>query len=357
MVVYGFQFIFLLITSIFNMTVKSFRKINIFFMWLILTLPMGLRSSTVGTDTKLYEGIFFSLGKTVNINYDGTIHLFFFWNKLIYYLSQSYDLYTLLTSMLINYLIIKGLLKLLGYRIGASVFLYYILYFYFSSFNITRQYLSMAIVFYGVSSLIYENSNKKFFLSYIASIGIHNTSVFVIIIYLLNKLKWKRNYVLVIVMSIFLIGRLKNQALNIFSILFPHYSLYVGDTSVPTVSEGSRIYLYLYLSSIFFIGLFIESNVQIYLKEKTLIYISSIGLSIGLFFSKDILFGRVEMFFSLFLIVILPIIINKISRKFGKDNLMSAIFIQIIIYSILIVPFIVQLSRGISGVVPYTAWF
>lgn len=136
-------------------SVKSLMKVKFILIWLTLSVPMGLRGYSVGTDTLLYKGIFERLGQSSFSSYNESSWFFLMWNKVIYYFSSEYGVYLLITALLTNYLILKAILIFNNDKFSSSIYLYYILYFYYTSFNISRQYLAIAFILFG-SAMLYR---------------------------------------------------------------------------------------------------------------------------------------------------------------------------------------------------------
>lgn len=92
-------------------------------------------------------------------------------------------------------------------------------------------------------------------------------------------------------------------------------------------------------------------------EHKGLIYITTVGLAMGFFFSKDILLGRVEIYFTIFSICLYSFIIKKFSMLFMKKNYPGQMLISYALYLILFIPYIFQLIKNISGILSYYPWY
>lgn len=144
---------------------------------LTLTLVAGLRHQTVGIDTQGYVSLTSQLRnsyflKLNNIKEQG----FIFLSYLLVNMSDGYTLSLLVYSFITNALII---LRLYDYKNKISftwaVFIYYML-FYFATFNTIRQWIAMALVFFGTRYI--GKSNIKFIICVLVAILMHTTALF-----------------------------------------------------------------------------------------------------------------------------------------------------------------------------------
>lgn len=156
MLLYVFILLYLLIGSVFFK--KSLFLYSI--IAIIMYFTFGLRDVSVGTDTKNYIQMF----NIINSNgVDGILisevvePAWLMLNKIIYYLGGTWS----------DMILVSGLIVLLPvfftfWKFSANPFLslllYYLLGFYFSSFNILRQMIAVSIVFFAYSK--YFNDKK-----------------------------------------------------------------------------------------------------------------------------------------------------------------------------------------------------
>jgi len=93
---------------------------------------------------------------------------------------------------------------------------------------------------------------------------------------------------------------------------------------------------------------------------KCLSVLAFTGTMLSMIFSKNVLMIRILMYFSIYMIIYVPMVINKVvSCLAGKERairfpisfLMNAGTIVVTL-----IPLVVQLAKNIAGVVPYTFW-
>lgn len=204
MLIYIGTFIFATIFMYFGSKCK--KKIGRYFLIsLAICIPCllaGLRDVNIGTDTSGYVIKIFSAA----IQSSG---LKDFYNTLIYHewkyvtiSSFEYGYTTLVyleaklfnnffASLFINQIVIilpivLGLLKYeKRYGIKAYIgYMFFLFMFFNVSLNAVRQFMSISILFYGISTLIVDKSKKKYFLCLIQSVLFHTSGVLGIIPFL-----------------------------------------------------------------------------------------------------------------------------------------------------------------------------
>ena len=154
------------------------QRIFVALVILSLALPAGLRDSSVGKDTWAYIRAF----QSASAGYQGELFYTYYENGfsllikiLIMILKEPYYV-NLFISILTNILIIKTLWTFRNnLSFSFSIFLYYTLY-YFETYNILRQYLAIAIIFFGTKFLL----DKKYviFLAFVLlASSIHRSAI------------------------------------------------------------------------------------------------------------------------------------------------------------------------------------
>lgn len=127
---------------------KHNNKKLVFVIALLLTLVMGLRKNTVGIDTNNYYWMFYGL-KSINDARQYSDPLFYVYAYFLMKIVDDPYFVFLVFSAITNFLVIY---RLWDYK-DISSFKYsvlrYITIFFFFAFNCMRQFLSVAIVFYG----------------------------------------------------------------------------------------------------------------------------------------------------------------------------------------------------------------
>lgn len=156
---YFLMLIFSVLFAFIAQRVKSRKVANLFvtFVILILAIPAGLRGDFVGIDTLAYvRGI-----ESANPNYLGEpLYKFFDYGfqllikALVFLVGEPH--YVLLIISLITVTLIIRTLWFFKDKVSfsLSVFLYFTMHHYFEIYNISRQWLAVAVTFYAVRYLL-----------------------------------------------------------------------------------------------------------------------------------------------------------------------------------------------------------
>lgn len=325
------------------------QKLLILLMIIILSLFSGFRGQSVGLDTENYLGHIFHWQS-------GSISNKYITEPGLYYLSiligtfvKSPQLVLIVVAFIINTLFVTRIYSFMEEISFSFAIFIYVVSFYTLTLSGIRQWLAIAIVFWGIKYLI-DLKYFRFIVFVIFAFLFHNTAViglFLIVIDLIiNKnnsltgIKSKRWILLIgIVLAIFSFLLVLNY--DIFIRYFNHYLKNI------TLSGGTGRVLLLKL----FIALLIYRIVIKYPKPHSNFtvrfysyYFIGLLLSIPGYYSKNI--GRISLYFSVFEIIIFSAIFKK--YEFKKK---SCIILLIVIIHTLI--FWLDLIKSGRGHVPY----
>lgn len=329
-------------------------KIFIWMLILTLTLVSGLRHQTVGIDTQGYvtlisplrDGYLFKLN---NISEQGFIAL----SYILVNVSAGYTLALVVYAFITNALIV---LRLYDYKDRISftwaVFIYYML-FYFATFNTIRQWLAMAIVFYG-TRYIGSNlkSNIKFMMFVLLAVLMHTTAIFAVFFVPLyyfsfpsknmnDQIKKCAMMILTLLVGIYVYITIVNK-----------YSVYISSTIYGDVS-WVNIVLALFVCGIILYDnngkiIIRRKNRKIYYDRETNIKYESLAFLIGIVLTLMVFLtryaDRVGQFFLLFEIVFFSYYIKK-----ARTRAITIIFVFLLCVYLRFTSFI---SSG-YGEVPY----
>ncbi len=332
---------------------KNIRKVLfIFLTFIMLFSVMGLRDRTVGVDTDLYCRIYTSfVHNTVNNNNFDSSKLYEFYNIFIGKIFGDNARNIIIANSLCIILLFYIFISKDSPNIYFSVILYILLYFYLQGFNIARQMMAMFLSAISMRYVVNKNI-KKYLIINVIALFIHNTSIVIflvgLILMVIKKINLKNFMTIMIlgIISVFLLDRI----VYIFVFIFPKYTSYLL-TSSYDYGSGRKILLVLVYGVFLIIGLYIinkrkneisENEYRKYMIYSTLVGISCITGSLG---SVSILVGRISLYFEIFMIIYIPMLINLIGKR------KELWYVMIII--LLFIPFYIQLSGNISGVVPY----
>lgn len=224
-----------------------------------------------------------------------------------------------------------------------SIILFISFGFYFTSFNIIRQYIALSIVFYAVQ-LLFQNKGVYFILLIFLASFFHYSAILCLAIFIIYKLQQNnitlRN--LVVVGTVFCYFLYDIIIKNIF---LGDYQIY---NNTKYLNEGASITFFIVNLIIITILLFMYNKLIIYNPNNQLyIILILIGTGISLLGTKSLIINRVSEYFSIYTILVLPDVVGILKDKHLK--IMG--YVGLIIFSIL--GFYLYLSRNLGGVLPY----
>lgn len=249
---FGLLFICFILSSYAD---KKNNKKIIFVIALLLSLIMGLRKNTVGIDTNSYYYMFKSI-KSISDVKKFSDPIFYVLAFLLMRIKNDPYFPILVFSFFSNFLVVY---RLWDYR-NISAYKYsilrYITIFYFFSFNCMRQFVAIAIVFWGTKHLE-KGEYGKFLLYVIIASLIHLSSLVAASFVLLEVVRWKE---------------LSKKQRNYISISILFIPLYI--VLAATISEGryeryfSQIEISNFSSIVLKICLFIFVFIMLYSEKK-----------------------------------------------------------------------------------------
>ncbi|HTO38187.1 MAG TPA: EpsG family protein [Brumimicrobium sp.] len=300
MIPFLFLSILLLGGSFTNRRTQSYLVIAFGFILFILA---GFRSISVGTDTEHYKQYFDIIESGYFLPVEvGWVYL----NKLIIFLGGDFQSLLIVTSAITIFPIVY-ILRKYSYAPMFSLFLYYNLYIYFYSFNISRQTLAVTLVFVAIVFLL---KNKS--LLYLLFVGIatlfHTTALVALPLFFVNRIPDKTFiYVLGICLTA-LLGLLLPIQLAAYLSIFG-YANYFENYEFGNV-VGNALMLVL-LNGFFF---FVLMNIKV---KDINFKIYFVFILISNLLARVPFNGRIVMFFSIFLLLFFPYFIqnSKIKEK------------------------------------------
>ncbi len=273
----------------------------------------------VGTDFWTYKGIFEGILKGAPEDIEP---LFYWLNVVIRSITADAQVFFIITSIIINTLIILVLYKRSS-DFKFSLFLYVSMGFYLTSFNILRQFIAMAIMFYVIN---YKQKIRKLniIIAVIIAMGFHNTSIV-----MLGLLLFKENIELR--KTIIIIG-----IISIFAYIFePIITNFVLSGKYEDYGESiffsygtSMLYVIEYIGLLIFY--YIYDN-RITEKNKFYLMVVSCGVIFTMLGLKGVLYNRISIGFNLYNTLLLPNILASIDNKKEKRLLKYSFYV---IYSI-----------------------
>lgn len=329
-----------------------FEKLYCFISIIYLSLVMGLRSNTVGTDTPLYV-----YNYLINSQISEDTFSYNWLSKMVFGLTNgNYHAFLLVTSFVIVTSIVIGLWRIYSYfeiqyktfYLFFSLYIYITYYYYFEAFNIFRQSLAGAIAFLAVSFLFTRNYFKSLFL-FILAVGIHNTVI--VLIVLIPVILIKKNRKGLFIWGIFsvLIGYLNPILIEYFASFSDHYLMYNEQTVDNLSSAGGSAVVGIFM--LFFVYLSVI-NCDIYENQSLMslvciIFMAGILYIIGM---RSQLIVRIADYMGIFIIAALPLIIGFRS-KFKRNISLSYLFWLVILVGLALMSY--KMYKNMGGIIPY----
>lgn len=358
---------------------KFFKKIIEIIAVLIPCILAGLRALSVGTDVQVYVEPLFNLAsksdsfldylkmswyRVWTYKYVADFELLF--NIMVYIITKlthniQWILFTI--QILIIFPIYYGIKKFkqLKNKEWLAMLCFYLL-FYNISYNAMRQFISIAILFWGTSCLINEKKgDKKFFLSLILGYFFHKSALLGIVIFVIYKILKKKSktnltltlgnhkilvrkiaLLLIIFLSIIFIFN-SSILINILELIGLNY--YVGYINGNVYFSIGKLIKYVPI-----ILIIIFEYKQLIKNENSYFYILMfiLDILISYFSTVNIYAVRIGYFFQIFNIILFPILIG--TTKYQLNKIINYVIILLYLGTYWYYNFVIM---GANETIPY----
>ena len=318
---YIIVFLISIILSYFSVKIKDKRISMIFKILTILfmTCIAGFRYG-IGTDyNKVYEPYFNELSNGLDVARMRKFEIgYVLLNKFVIMLGGSFTWVCIITAFITNYFIYKGLENFKEKCSLPFGILLYMLLYYQKSFNLVRQMISVAIIFYAIKYLL-SGDKKKFIIWVLIASLFQRTVLVMIIIPFVQKLYENRKYRFIQIISFVLltVGILNFSKIGVFvdSMNMEYYSYYFKENE----STGITINYFIRILPVIALSVFlfkeILNNKKILLMYNLFLF-GAILLLLGYVTST---YGeRIAIYFLVYQIVLIPIFIRSILSQKAK---------------------------------------
>ncbi len=348
--------------------IPDYNKTVLILNGLFLIIVSGLRSMYVGTDAANYGNIFRSFGKaSLTADFSNTsIDSFYFYRVICWIVYNlfggNYQVMLFVSAAIIIY----GFFKYLYYysdNCQASVFYMITLYYFFTFWNITRQ--GMAIAFFLLAVIEFDKKKYvNFGLLMVMAVLTHNVVIVMAVYFIFKKIKWNKSLFAVYSLALVAATLMIPVLFNLFVRIFPRYSIYSSVLSGNTSSfggeaQGRKVVLSLaFLVFIIVALILINKNDfdgikcdkdDISVTRESLWVISAmvmIEIVLGILFSRNTFYLRIQSFFSPLSIVLIPAVAERCMKKWRT-------IIYIATNAVFLLTLIIRLSGNESEVYPY----
>lgn len=232
-----------------------------------------------------------------------------------------------------------------------SIYLYVTLAFYLSSFNTVRQAAAVAILFYG--TIRYRENKAIFVGAALGAASLHASSLIAAASILL-ALRWKPTRAtvtaLVVLTAAVAIGFAELTSLgSLVALLNPRYENYLG-------YQGAGLGTYMVL--VIRVALLIFAYRKRKEEDQPLLALVTVGVTLLAIGTQSIPLARMELYFSIFMIVLLP---NQLARRRNRNIESGAVALrstgtgELAIVAVGAVYFFAYILNY-GGIYPYTSW-
>lgn len=345
MLVYNLNLLIVYISSLvsraFNKSIykKLISYIFIGIAFISMLIVSGYRYY-VGTDYATYKHLFSDTYPKMNELPSDEVG-YYILNKLVYKINTDYQSIFIVTSLIILLLIFITIYRECNkYELG--IYLFITLGHFYTSFNVIRQYIAIAITFYAVK-YIFERKFYKYLIAVLLASSFHITAIIMIPFYFIVQIKMDtKKFICGIIIGIVGLNAFEKM-LSILIDLFPKYEHY-NDSVFFTYGSTTGLIIY----GVIFIVMYIYRNKLIKADIKNSVYINFIFISllVSILTTKGVLFERIAGFFNIYAVILIPNLIDIFNKKERR----------LLYYSILCVGYLycyIMLRTNQGEVLPY----
>jgi hypothetical protein len=291
------------------------KRVYLTLSFLIITLVVGLRASSVGIDTPNYIRSFVAINQNKQVTISAEVV-----SDIVRWLcsrvSNKPTFYLLFLSTLTSYLFAKFI-----YEKSEDVVLSLIVYlgfFFAQSMNLMDQWLAMG---FGINALaqFQKGKTRKAILLAVSAALTHTTAIVMFVFPLFARFRNKKRAMWLFIIGSAIFITFNDILLRLIVQALPQYSQYVYGRryGVGGVSTAKIIIYIMILLVILFLIYLKPSNLNDEEKNEMYEYASFLSLAIAFSIAgaRYTYMNRVAYYFSITLIVSLPGIINRISIK------------------------------------------
>jgi len=281
----------------------NFVSIILFFsLWLI----SGFR--VAGTDYIAYRN-YFEIIDAYSLSFPLYERGYYLLNKLISICTDNYQYVFIITSFITIYLI-STTLKKYSVSYFFSLFLFVSLYFYYNSFNLVRQYIAIAIVFYSLKYILNKNF-KRFLIGTLVASLFHTTALVILPFYWLARLKIDNFVYFILPFITFGVSFFTPTIVKLISFIYPKFDAYVNYNS-----EGASSYSIIIISAFTLLYSLVYKKRLLDINKGNLIIINLVYFSLifTILSMENILFFRVSMYLYIFIVLLIPVCFKTLNR-------------------------------------------
>lgn len=310
---------------------------------ILLIIIAGFRAESVGTDTQNYENLFEWYGDELigasHANEPGYALL----QLLVVRSGLSYRAMAFICQMLIIILLSLYARKVCHHP-QYLMLCYLLLYFYFYSFNTTRQYIAIPFLLFAYECLDKGNT-KQAILLIICATMFHNAAFIGFLVLIFKRWHWSPSLQIILLATTFIIG-----ITSIPQVLSLGFASYMPIDFVEDYVLRTSDYRELGFSLSRFLLTGFSILLVVMLKNNSnRLCIMTLGICILNLFAFQPVVARMAQCFTIIQITIIPEISYMIRSAYKR----SALLIRVVAFIYMTVVFLYLLSANVADVVPY----
>lgn len=334
-----------------SITINS-KKVYLLLIFIPMILISALRSVNIGNDTDTYHQLYITASA---MNWNDFIDMnnirwekgFLILNVILSNISSNPQLIVALSSIISLFLVFRFIYNY-SENPALSIFLFITMRFFFFFMSNIRQSLAISIIL-----LSYDYIIKKKFIPFMICVLLaaqfHSTAIVFLLAYFLEKIKNNKK-VIAFIITITFVAFLKFDAfMNLaFKISPGRYSNYVNTTYFQDATNLANIlnFLVTIVLIIFFINaisLTKDEKNSMFNKKKDnnelFFYFLLISVCCGLLAIRFGMFGRIQHYFNIFSIIIVPSIVKRFKRNNERIFILFLIIVCFFSYNQIIMIF------------------
>lgn len=314
------------------------RKWALLISFILLFVVACFRDISVGTDTKNYESLFYSNGTETDQMYHAKEPLYLLLHFIVAYNGWDYSTLMFLSSAIVVILLFVFTIKE-SPNPNYSILCFFLLYYYFYSFNTVRQYQAMVFVLLAWHYQMRKNY-KLYYIFIVLGTFFHYTALIGFLSMLIERVKLSaNNQIAFLLLSYFLgITPIVKSILSVFFVFLPEsFYAYISSSDDRELTMSiSRLMLTLYIATL----------INLLRKNMWLKLLAFGVFALNLFAFQPVV-GRITQYFTIVQIVIIPqipFLIKK--RKYTKILSTASVLYMFVVWLYL-------LLSNTAEVVPY----
>jgi hypothetical protein len=303
------------------------KKIYLCLTFLPLFLISALRSINIGNDTIVYHRLYtissnMNLPTLIEIYGNRWENGFLIFNKVLSRINLDPQFMIIISSFISLFLVFRFIYKY-SRSPALSLFLFITMRFYFFFMSNIRQAIAL-----GVILLSYDYLKKRKLIPFIILVLIatqfHSTAIVFLAAYYIDKLKFTKKTTLIFIIATIVIflgfDVFMNFVLNIVPAKYSNYvntTYYLEAMNLANIANFMTTLAVLLLSYVFKYHRIDRGSELIKYSEKSYIsyYFLLTSVCLGLLTIRFGMFSRIQHYFYIFSIVLIPEIISRIKDK------------------------------------------